>query len=430
MRAIQYRSFGAGPELVEIDTPVPGEGEILLRITASGLCHSDQAVMALPEERYPYSMPQTLGHEPAGVVAEVGPGVTGVESGTSVIVYGAWGCGMCEMCADGSEQLCLNDHRWCGLGHPGAMAEYMIVKSPRHLVPIGDLDPVRAASLTDAALTPYHAIKSVLPKLAAGSTAVVIGAGGLGHVAIQLLRTLTAARVVALDLGEDKLAFAREVGAHEAFQSDRDAAKSIRRLTGGRGANVVFDFVGNDATGKVAVSCAGVAASVVLLGAGGGGPRVGFASVPRDLSVSTSTWGRRSELFELVELARRGQIEIHTQDFDLAGRRSRGIPAARRGPDPRSSGHRAPLSRPFTGCLHEPVRCAAPNRHTNCASRPVYGSRSCAPLTRWTVPNDARGRPPATDPLTRAWPEPTRIDRHGDLGVEPAGSHPSYGNYA
>jgi propanol-preferring alcohol dehydrogenase len=153
MKAIQYRSFGGGPELVDIDKPVPGPGQVLLRITGSGVCHSDEVVMSFPERHYPYLMPQTLGHEPAGVVAELGSGVSGVELDLPVIVYGAWGCGMCVMCADGSEQLCLKGQRWCGLGHPGAMAEYMIVNSPRYLVPIGDLDPVGAASLTDAALT-------------------------------------------------------------------------------------------------------------------------------------------------------------------------------------------------------------------------------------------------------------------------------------
>jgi propanol-preferring alcohol dehydrogenase len=221
------------------------------------------------------------------------------------------------MCADGSEQLCLNDHRWCGLGHPGAMAEYMIVNDPRYLVPIGDLDPVSAASLTDAALTPYHAIRSVFHKLVAGSTAVVIGAGGLGHVAIQLLRSLTSAQVIALDLGDERLAFAREIGAHEAFESDRSAAEAIRGLTRGRGADVVLDFVGNDATGKTALRCAAVAASVVVVGAGGGGPRVGFTNAPRDITVSTSTWGRRNELHQLVEMAKRGQIAIRTTMFGL-----------------------------------------------------------------------------------------------------------------
>lgn len=317
MKAIQYTAFGSRPQVVEVEKPRPGPGEVLLRITASGLCHSDEFVMAMPEEGYPYPMPMTLGHEPAGVVEELGEGAQGVEVGEAVIVYGCWGCGVCEMCADGSENLCLTGMISPGLGVDGAMAEYMVVDSPRHLVPIGDLDPVRAASLTDAALTPYQAIKSVLPKLVGGSTAVVIGAGGLGHVAIQLLRELTSARVIALDIGQEKLDFAIANGAHEALPSDADAGSKVQQLTGGRGATVVLDFVGADVTGQVAIACAGVGTHVVVVGAGLGGTKIGLTSNPYNMTVSTSLWGRRKELLELVAMAQRGQIKIHTTTYSI-----------------------------------------------------------------------------------------------------------------
>ena len=169
-------------------------------------------------------------------------------------VYGAWGCGYCRTCATGAENYCENAAAlkiaWPGIGAPGAMAEYMLVPSWRHLVPLGDLDPVRNVPLTDAGLTPYHAIKPSLPKLVPGSTAVVIGVGGLGHLAIQMLRALSATRVIAIDVGDDKLAFAREVGAHAAFASDPSAVEAVRDLTGGRGADAVFDFVGLAGDGR------------------------------------------------------------------------------------------------------------------------------------------------------------------------------------
>ncbi|MBM9459714.1 NAD(P)-dependent alcohol dehydrogenase [Nocardioides sp. zg-536] len=317
MRAIQYTAFGTRPQLVDVERPRPGPGEVLLRITASGLCHSDEFVMAMPQDGYPYPMPMTLGHEPAGVVEELGEGASGVTVGDAVIVYGCWGCGVCAMCADGSENLCLTGMLSPGLGVNGAMAEFMVVDTPRHLVPIGDLDPVRAASLTDAALTPYQAIKSVLPRIVGGTTTVVIGAGGLGHVAIQLLRALTPTRVVALDIGEDKLAFARENGAHEAFTSEPAAADKVKQLTGGRGADVVLDFVGMDVTGELAVACGGVASAVVVVGAGLGGAKIGLTSAPYNMTVSTSLWGRRKELIELVEMARRGQVQIHTTTYPI-----------------------------------------------------------------------------------------------------------------
>lgn len=317
MKAVQYTTIGSRPELREVEKPTPGPGQVLLRITASGLCHSDEVVMSYPEDIYPYPLPMTFGHEPAGVVAELGEGVTGVELGESVIVYGCWGCGVCAMCADGSENLCLRGMTSPGLGRDGGMAEYMLVEDVRHLVPIGDLDPVAAASLTDAALTPYQAIKAQLHRLTGGSTTVVIGAGGLGHVAIQLLRALTPTRVIALDIGEEKLAFATEVGAHQVMESRLEAAEAIKEATDGRGADVVLDFVGIDATGDLALASVARAGAVVLLGAGGGSAKVNFMTSPFNVEVSTSLWGRRKELLELVELAKRGQVNIETQTYAL-----------------------------------------------------------------------------------------------------------------
>ena len=249
MKAIQYTAFGTRPKLVEIDKPSPGPGEVLLRITASGLCHSDEFVMMMPEEGYPLSDADDVraraGRRGGG--ARRGCHRRGSRAGGDRVRV--LGCGVCEMCADGSENLCLNGMISPGLGTNGAMAEFMVVDTPRHLVPIGDLDPVPAASLTDAALTPYQAIKECPAALGRGSTTVVIGAGGLGHFALQLQRQLTPTRVIALDIGQDKLDFAKENGAHEAFESNAEAAEQVKSFTGGRGASVVLDFVGAGAGG-------------------------------------------------------------------------------------------------------------------------------------------------------------------------------------
>src|SRR5690625_1233286 len=131
-----------------------------------------------------------------------------------------------------------------GLGSPGDLAEYMLVDAERHVVPIGGLDPVTTVPLTDAGLTPYHAIKRSLRWLYAGSTTVVIGVGGLGHVAIQLLRAMTGTTVIALDVREESRVLALHSGAHHALPSDEGALSAIRELSGGAGATVVFDFVG------------------------------------------------------------------------------------------------------------------------------------------------------------------------------------------
>jgi propanol-preferring alcohol dehydrogenase len=176
MKALQYREIGAPPQVVEIERPTPGPGQVLLRVTAAGVCHSDEFIMSLPAGQYVYGLPLTLGHEGVGTVAELGAGVEGLSIGAPVAVYGPWGCGRCRTCSTGAENYCeVAAARGIvppGLGAPGAMAEYLLVDSPRHLVPLGDLDPVAAVALTDAGLTPYHAIKPSLPKLVPGSTAV------------------------------------------------------------------------------------------------------------------------------------------------------------------------------------------------------------------------------------------------------------------
>ncbi len=321
MKAVQYRRVGGKPEVVTVPEPEPGPGEVLLKVSAAGLCHSDQFVMSLPAEGFDYPLPLTLGHEGAGTVAALGDGVAGLAIGDSFAVYGPWGCGRCLKCAEGKENYCINAAalgiRPPGLGSPGAMAEYLLVDSARHLVPLGELDPVQNVSLTDAGLTPYHAIKNALPKLGAGSTAVVIGTGGLGHVGIQILRAITGATVVALDVNDEKLELARAVGAHHAILSNDEAPAAIKKLTGGQGATAVFDFVGAGPTVKIAAASAAAEADISIVGIGGGQVPVGFGSTAFDVSVRAPYWGSRAELIEVLELARRGQVNVEVETFSL-----------------------------------------------------------------------------------------------------------------
>ncbi len=322
MRALQYRTVGAAPELVEIATPVPGPGEVLLRVTAAGVCHSDQFIMDLPEEQYIYGLPLTLGHEGAGTVESWGEGVTGLEVGDAMLVYGPWGCGRCYTCAQGKENYCevaaARGIMPPGLGAPGAMAEFLLVDDPRHLVPLGDLDPVASVSLTDAGLTPYHAIKQSLPKLVPGSTAVVIGVGGLGHVGVQILRAISSTTIIAIDTAEQKLALALDVGADHALLPGEEAETQIRALTGGKGATVVFDFVGAPVTTGFASRVVAMGGDVAVVGVGVGTVDVGFFSTPWDAEARAPYWGSRSELIEVVELARAGRIHVEFERFPLS----------------------------------------------------------------------------------------------------------------
>jgi propanol-preferring alcohol dehydrogenase len=321
LKVLQYRSFGSAPEVVEIDTPVPDPGQLRLKITAAGVCHSDAFLMTLPAEAFKFGLPLTLGHEGVGIIDMVGKGVDERHLGVEVAVYGAWGCGQCYACAQGHENYCERAAAEGivppGLGAPGSMAEYMIIDDLRHVVPLGGLDAVKTVSLTDAGLTPYHAIKGSLAKLVPGSTAVVIGVGGLGHVAVQLLRALSPATVIALDLDDAKLALATEVGAHHTMRSDIAAVEAIKTLTNGLGATAVFDFVAAQATMDLAKAVVRVEGDAVLVGLGAGVLPVGLLAGAFDSSIRAPYWGTRSELFEVLELARRGLVHVETEVFSL-----------------------------------------------------------------------------------------------------------------
>jgi propanol-preferring alcohol dehydrogenase len=322
MKAVQFLEYGGSPEVRDIPIPEPGPGQVLLKMTAAGLCHSDIAVMEGLAEKSKMPLPMTLGHENVGIVVGAGDGVKHlVTEGESVMVYGPWGCGRCPMCAEGYENYCYNAKRLGitppGLGHDGGAAEYMLVDRARYLVPIGDLDPIQAAPLTDAALTPYHALQHSRSKLNANSYAVVFGVGGLGHIAIQLLKHLTPATVVALDVNQAALDLAKEVGADYAFPSTAEGVAEVRELTKGLGAEVVFDFVGVQATADLGRELTKVRGDWNIVGIGGGVAKVGFGQLPYECSVFSPYWGTRGDLYDVVALAQRGLISIHTEVYTL-----------------------------------------------------------------------------------------------------------------
>ena len=326
MRALQLPGWKSDPVFVELEDPHPGPGEVVIRVGGAGACHSDLHLMHdFDAGVLPWAPPFTLGHENAGWVHELGAGVTEVQLGQAVAVYGPWGCGACSRCRVGVETYCENPAAapapggGGGLGLDGGMAEYLLVPSARHLVPLPPgLEPVTAAPLTDAGLTPYHAIRRSWPKLAPGSTAVVIGVGGLGHLAVQILKATTAARVIAVDVRGDALAVAIEEGADEALTADDRTVETIRSLTGGHGADVVLDFVGSDVTLQQSAAAARMMGDITIVGIAGGSIPVSFFSVPYEASIQTTYWGTRPELVEVLDLAARGLIRPRVTTFPLA----------------------------------------------------------------------------------------------------------------
>ncbi|WP_028933781.1 NAD(P)-dependent alcohol dehydrogenase [Pseudonocardia spinosispora] len=324
MRAVKL--VGPGTlQLAEVDVPVPGPGEVRIKIAGAGLCHSDLHVLEMGEA-WPF-FGGTVGHEGAGWVDALGSEVAGLAEGDAVIVNLVWGCGHCRPCTEGRDNACrVNGSRNLfpttpGLGPDGAMAEYMLVPA-RQLEQLGAIDPVIAGPLADAALTPMHAINSARDRLTPGSTAVLIGIGGLGHLGLQIMKATTAARVIALDTDEAKLAVAREHGADLVLPSDSSAAQRILDDTGGYGVDVVLDFVGAQPTVDLATAVVAPEGLIRFVGLGGG--RFPFAadadsvSLPWGVNAQRSYGGTRADLLEVIALAQQGKLVVETVRYPLA----------------------------------------------------------------------------------------------------------------
>ena len=320
MQAVRFAGVGRPAQIEDVPKPSTGPGQILVKVGGAGVCHSDLHVM---EEDLGFKPPFTLGHENAGWIAELGSGVTGFKEGDAVAVYGPWGCGRCHACQLSMENYCEN---WAeiegfggGLGLDGGMAEFMLVPSARLLVPLGNLSPTKAAPLSDAALTPYHAIKRALSQLNAESTVVVMGVGGLGHMAIQLLRVLAPMRIVAADVDDKKLQQAKALGAHDVVNNRNaaEAAERIKQITGQRGAGAVLDCVGVQPTIDLGAKLLGRNSVWTIVGLGGGHHDFHHGSTPYGSVMSIPYWGSRVELMEVIAMARNGSIHAETTEFPL-----------------------------------------------------------------------------------------------------------------
>ena len=254
----------------------------------AGVCHSDLHLMSdFADGLLPWNPPFTLGHE-------------GIE------IY-------CEDLADAPVP-----GGGGGLGLDGGMADYLLVPDSRFLVPIPDgLDPVHAAPVTDAGLTPYHAIRRSLHKLTPDATAVVIGAGGLGQMAVQILKATSATAVIVVDTRESARDLAGRHGADLALAPDAGVVQTIREAAHGRGADLVLDFVGSDETLATAVATTRPLGDLTIVGIAGGSLAVSFFTVPYEVSIQTTYWGTRAELVEVLQLAARGRITPDLRAFPL-----------------------------------------------------------------------------------------------------------------
>ena len=308
MLAVRTYAAGEPLRLEELPVPVPHGTEVLVKVAAAGVCHTDLHIARtnlIKVER-----PITLGHEVAGSLAAVGPGAAPllrrvkVREGDAVAVFGGWGCGECRECRRGEEQRCERG-RSPGFQVDGGYAEYLLVPHPRHLVPLGQLDPVEAAPLADAGVTSFRAVRRAIPWLADGSRALLIGLGGLGQFALQYLRRLPEVVVGVREIDPDKIQIASRLGADVGFLAGDE--ELVFAGMGGP-ADVVFDFVGSDETLALAARLVAPGGLVSLVGEAGGQMTFSFAALPVEASLTTTSWGSPDDLRDVVQLARRGRL--------------------------------------------------------------------------------------------------------------------------
>ncbi|MFB7114584.1 NAD(P)-dependent alcohol dehydrogenase [Streptomyces sp. NPDC056291] len=310
-------------EIVEVPVPTPGPGQVLVKVAGCGLCHSDFTMLGMPAETgraMGWNMPFTLGHETAGYIAELGPGVTGFTPGNAVALVSPASCGTCSFCVRGQDNNCPNAPAGRGFGRDGGLAEYVLVDDLRALLPLHSLDPRTAGPLTDAGATSYHAVRRAVPRIRPGGTAVVIGAGGLGAFAVQYLRLLTGANVIAVDTDQARLKLAHELGAHNTLVgTNEQTADQIRALTDGYGADAVLDFVGVDATIATGTAAVRPAGAYGLIGAAMGRLQTPwYGGLPRDGEVFNFQGSRIADVQEVMTLAETGRIQNNVDIFPFA----------------------------------------------------------------------------------------------------------------
>jgi D-arabinose 1-dehydrogenase-like Zn-dependent alcohol dehydrogenase len=311
MQALVLREWGGPLELVELPIPRPGPGEVLLKVSTCGVGDTLNNMRSGRNASMPgASLPRVIGHEVAGSIVELGPGVEGLDVGRRAYVYMYLTCGRCEACRVGHDPLCSSLRGIVGLACDGGFAEYMVVPA-ENVGPLSDeVSDLDACVAVDAVATPWHALRSVA-RIESGQALVVVGAGGGVGVHALKVGKLLGARVMGVDVTDAKLAFARDQGADEVIDGRGDVHEAIVDLTGGRGADVVLDYVASAAT--LHPGFAALAPEGRLIIQGVGPPNDEFRVEPRSfihrqISVSGSRYASRREVAESIDLIKRGLV--------------------------------------------------------------------------------------------------------------------------
>jgi D-arabinose 1-dehydrogenase-like Zn-dependent alcohol dehydrogenase len=307
LKAVRLVEPGRPLQAQDIPVPQVGPGEVLVRIRAAGICHSDAHYRAGLTSAGP--LPLTLGHEIAGEVEAVGPGVLRTKRGDRVCLHYLVTCGQCHHCNRGQEQFCLTG-QMLGKHRDGGYAEYIAIPE-RGIVPLpAEIPFEQAAIMMCSSSTSMHALRK--GRLQAGETVAVFGAGGLGMSAIQLARGLGASAVYAIDINPGKLAFAERFGAIPVDASDGDPVAALNHLTGGKGVDVALELIGLPQTMRQSVQAVGIQGRAVL---------AGITRTPFEVDSYFEVIGKEAEIVGcsdhllqefplLIEFARRGILDL------------------------------------------------------------------------------------------------------------------------
>ena len=318
MKAVRLHDYDRRPLVEEVPEPeVTGPFDVVVKIGGAGLCRTDlHIVEGQWAAKSNVALPYTLGHENAGWVHEVGSAVEHLTPGEAVILHPLVTCGFCRACRAGDDVHC-EASAFPGIDTDGGMAE-LIKTSARSVVELpAGVEPADVAALADAGLTAYHAVKKAVPMLHPGSTCVVMGAGGLGHIGIQCLRAMSATRIVVLDRNEEALTLTREWGADETVVVDGAHVDRVLDLTDGHGAEVVLDFVGEQGAERDSWAMTRRAGSDFVIGYGGTVDIPTIDVISTERNVIGNLVGSYNDLVELMALTAAGRVEMLTHTYPL-----------------------------------------------------------------------------------------------------------------
>lgn len=318
MRAVRLHAYDQRPTLDEVADPeIDGPLDVIVRIGGAGLCRTDlHIVEGQWKDKTGVALPYTLGHENAGWVHAVGSAVENVAVGDAVIVHPLITCGVCRACRAGDDMHCASGG-FPGIDTDGGFADFLKT-GVRALVKLAPgVRPEDVAALADAGLTAYHAAKKAAPLLYPGTRAVVLGAGGLGHIGIQSLKALTAATVIVVDRSEAALELARQCGADHIVLADGSQVAQVEELTDGNGCEAVIDFVGEGGALEDGIAMLRRAGSYYVIGYGGVLHVPAIDIISTEINFVGNLVGSYNDLAELMTLAAQGKVTLHTSVYPL-----------------------------------------------------------------------------------------------------------------